>query len=69
MSQQFASDNNAGICPAALSALIEANSAGHAVGYGDDPWTAKAREAIRDLFDAPAAEVFSVFNGTDANAL
>jgi threonine aldolase len=69
MTQQFASDNNAGICPAALDALIEANAAGHAVGYGDDPWTAKAREAIRQVFDAPAAEVFFVFNGTAANAL
>ena len=69
MSQQFASDNNAGICPAALDALIEANAAGHAVGYGDDAWTAKAREAIRDVFEAPSAEVFFVFNGTAANAL
>ena len=69
MSQQFASDNNAGICPAALSALIEANAAGHAVGYGDDPWTAKAADAVRDVFEAPAAKVFFVFNGTAANAL
>jgi threonine aldolase len=69
MTQQFASDNNAGICPAALGALIEANAAGHAVGYGDDLWTAKARDAIRELFDAPTAEVFFVFNGTAANAL
>ncbi|MFM9850673.1 MAG: threonine aldolase family protein [Hyphomicrobiaceae bacterium] len=69
MSQQFASDNNAGICPAAFAALIEANAAGHAVGYGDDAWTAKAKEAIRALFEAPSAEVFFVFNGTAANAL
>lgn len=69
MSQQFASDNNAGICPAALDALIEANAAGHAVGYGDDAWTAKARETIRDVFEAPSAEVFFVFSGTAANAL
>lgn len=69
MSQQFASDNNAGICPAALDALIEANAAGHAVGYGDDAWTAKARETIRGVFEAPSAEVFFVFSGTAANAL
>jgi len=69
MSQQFASDNNAGICPAALEALVEANKAGHAVGYGDDGWTEQAREAIRALFEAPAAEVFFVFSGTAANAL
>ena len=69
MSQQFASDNNAGICPAALDALLEANAAGHTIGYGGDAWTAKAREAIRDVFDAPSAEVFFVFSGTAANAL
>lgn len=69
MTQQFASDNNAGICPAALDALVEANAAGHAVGYGDDAWSAKARETIRGVFEAPSAEVFFVFSGTAANAL
>lgn len=69
MPQQLASDNNAGMCPAALAALTEANAAGHVVGYGDDPWTARACDAIRELFEAPAAQVFFVFNGTAANAL
>lgn len=69
MSQQFASDNNAGICPAAFEALAEANRAGHAIGYGDDRWTEAARSAIRGLFETPAAEVFFVFSGTAANAL
>lgn len=69
MSQQFASDNNAGICPAALEALIEANKSGHAIGYGDDRWTEEARETMRGLFGAPQAEVFFVFSGTAANAL
>jgi len=65
---QFASDNNAGMCPAALDALIAANATGHAAGYGDDAWTQRASDLIRDLFAAPA-EVFFVFNGTAANAL
>jgi threonine aldolase len=65
---QFASDNNAGMCPAALDALVAANAAGHAAGYGDDQWTARACDLIRDLFGAKA-EVFFVFNGTAANAL
>lgn len=69
MAQQFASDNNAGLCPEALAALIEANGAGHAAAYGDDTATARAREAIRALLDAPEAAVFFVFNGTAANAL
>jgi threonine aldolase len=68
MRQQFASDNNAGICPAALTKFLEANAAGHAIGYGDDPWTAEAQERICALF-AANCEVFFVFNGTAANGL
>lgn len=65
---QFASDNNAGMCPQALAALIEANGAGHANGYGDDEWTARACDLIRAVFESKP-EVFFVFNGTAANAL
>ncbi len=68
MRQQFASDNNAGICPPALARLVEANEAGHAVGYGDDSWTQEARARIAALFEAEC-DVFFVFNGTAANAL
>lgn len=69
MQQQFASDNNAGMCPAALEALVEANAAGHIPGYGDDPWTARAVGAVRALLEAPHADVHFVFNGTAANAI
>ena len=65
--QQFASDNNAGICPEAWAALERAN-AGHAAGYGDDAWTRRAADAVRAVFDADA-EVYFVFNGTAANSL
>lgn len=65
--RQFASDNNAGICPEAWSALAEANQ-GHARGYGDDPWTEKASDLIRQIFETDC-EVFFVFNGTAANSL
>jgi threonine aldolase len=68
MSQQFASDNNAGLCPEALEALLAANAEGHAVGYGSDAWTARASERLRTLFEADCA-VFFVFSGTAANAL
>ena len=64
---QFASDNNAGICPEAWAALGEAN-VGHAAGYGNDDWTRKAEDAVRTAFDADA-QVFFVFNGTAANSL
>jgi threonine aldolase len=65
--RHFASDNYAGICPEAWNALAEANQ-DHAVSYGDDPWTARAADLIRDLFET-ACEVFFVFNGTAANSL
>ena len=64
---QFASDNNAGICPEALAALTASNS-GHATAYGDDDWTRRAADAVRRVFDTDA-DVFFVFNGTAANSL
>ncbi len=64
---QFASDNYAGICPEAWQALQEADN-GYATSYGDDPWTAKACDALRNFFETDC-EVFFVFNGTAANSL
>jgi len=68
MSQQFASDNNSGLCPEALDALVRANGEGHVTGYGDDTWTERACDKMRALF-ATDAQVFFVFSGTAANAL
>lgn len=68
MRQQFLSDNNAGMCPAALAAMVAENARGHAVGYGDDEATKEAERAIADLFETDC-DVFFVFNGTSANAL
>ena len=68
MPQQFASDNNAGMCPEALEAFVRVNAEGHVTGYGDDPWTERACDALRALFETDCA-VFFVFNGTAANAL
>jgi threonine aldolase len=65
--RQFASDNYAGICPEALSAMQKANQ-GHEVGYGEDTWTAKAQEMVRQTFETDC-EVHFVFNGTAANSL
>jgi threonine aldolase len=63
----FASDNTAGITPEALAALTAAN-ASTVPSYGSDPWTARAQQLIRDVFETDC-EVFFVFNGTAANAL
>jgi threonine aldolase len=64
---EFASDNTAGICPEVLTALEEANH-GAAVSYGDDQWTSRVRELVRDVFETDC-NAYLVFNGTAANAL
>ncbi|MBA4135717.1 MAG: threonine aldolase [Opitutus sp.] len=63
----FASDNTAGLAPEALEALIAAN-ADTVPSYGNDPWTPRAKQLIRDVFETDC-EVFFVFNGTAANSL
>ena len=65
--RHFASDNYAGICPEAFEAMIAANP-GHEVSYGNDTWTTRAADLIRDIFETNC-EVFFVFNGTAANSL
>jgi threonine aldolase len=65
--QQFASDNYAGICPEAWAAMEAANR-GSSPAYGEDPWTTRASDAFRTLFET-TCEVFFAFNGTAANSL
>jgi len=61
------SDNTAAICPEAWAALAEANSEA-AASYGDDKWTLRVAERVREIFETDC-EVFLVFNGTAANSL
>ncbi len=61
----FASDNYAGAHPEVLAAIAEANG-GHQISYGEDVYTERLHERIRELF-GEQAEVFPVFNGTGAN--
>ena len=63
----FVSDNQAGAHPAVLAAVTEA-SAGNSAGYGEDPLTAAAEAAVRDVFETEC-DVFFVTTGTAANAL
>lgn len=67
VSYRFASDNCSGICPEAWTALEAANQ-DCAPGYGEDFWTARACDLLRDLFEIDC-EVFFTFNGTAANSL
>jgi threonine aldolase len=64
----FRSDNNAGLTPEAMQAIVEANDRGHEIGYGDDSYTQRAIEAFRSVF-GPNIEVFFVATGTAANTL
>ncbi|MFD9701016.1 threonine aldolase family protein [Lentzea sp. NPDC059081] len=63
----FASDNYAGVLPEAMAAIAAANG-GHQASYGDDVYTARLQEVVREHF-GERAEVFPVFNGTGANVL
>lgn len=65
--RHFASDNYSGICPEAWAAMLEANTA-HEVSYGNDTWTQKVSDRLREVFETDC-EVFFVFNGTSANSL
>ncbi len=47
--------------------MLQANR-GHEVSYGNDLWTQKASDLIREVFETNC-EVFFVFNGTSANSL
>lgn len=63
----FASDNNAGASPEVIRKLEEVNK-GHVMGYGDDPYTAKAIDLFKKHFGQQAIPYF-VFTGTGANVL
>ena len=64
---QFASDNTASICPEASAALHAANT-DYAAAYGEDGWTARVCNRIREIFETDC-DVYFVFTGTAANAL
>ena len=63
----FASDNNAGVHPEVMDAIVRANQ-GHVIAYGDDPYTRSAIAKFEEHFGSGVA-VFFTFNGTGANVL
>jgi len=65
--KSFASDNNSGIHPSIMQAIVDANQ-DHAVGYGDDEWTDSADAVFRQLFGEDV-QPYYVFNGTGSNAV
>ena len=64
--KSFGSDNHAGVHPAVLRAIADANP-GDAVAYGADVWTGDATAGLREAFGADDA--FLVLNGSGANVL
>jgi len=65
--RSFASDNNAGVHPEILQAMVQANI-DHVAGYGDDEYTRQAIAHFKRHF-GDDAEVYFVFNGTAANVV
>src|SRR5438552_65084 len=64
---EFASDNVAPICPEAWAASQEANLQ-YAPSYGEDRWTVRVCDRIREIFETDC-DVYFVFTGTAANDL
>src|SRR5437588_1716900 len=64
---EFSSDNVAPICPESWAALQEAN-AHFAPSYGEDRWTARVCDRVREIFETNC-DVYFVLTGTAANAL
>lgn len=65
--RSFASDNNAPIDREILNAIINANE-NHCVGYGEDIYTQKLFELLKDML-GDSIVPFITFNGTGANTL
>lgn len=64
--RSFGSDNNSGVHPRIMQALIDAND-NHAIAYGDDTFTQKATQLILDKVGVEGVEPLFTFNGTGAN--
>ncbi len=64
----FASDNVTGAAPAIMEALMRASTAGPAMPYGNDEWTRRVTDRLKEIFERDLA-AFPVATGTAANAL
>lgn len=63
----FTSDNMAGASPE-IAQAVAAAAAGHTLPYGNDPYTAKVRSKLSEIFEREV-DVFPVSTGTAANCL
>jgi hypothetical protein len=70
--RHFYSDNNSGIHPQVLEAIIRENASGdqHVHGYGEDPVTLRAAKVVQNAFGgSDDIGVFFMWSGTGANVL
>jgi threonine aldolase len=65
----FRSDNEVGAHPLIIEAVGRAFTSGSAPSYGDDEWTRKVEQRLRDVFERPDLAAFPVATGTAANVL
>lgn len=65
---RFASDNTSGAAPEIMAAIIKANE-GYERSYGADAAMERVTDLVREIFEAPQAEIRLVATGTAANAL
>lgn len=65
--KMFKSDNVSGVHPKIMQAIMDANT-GHQSPYGEDEFTKRAAESIKELFKADA-DVYFVISGTAANVI
>ncbi len=63
----FASDNNSGVHPEIMKAIMDANK-GHTIAYGDDIYTERAKAKFYEYLGNDI-DVYFVFIGTAANVL
>ncbi len=62
--KNFASDNNSGVHPKIMDAIVQSN-VGHVPAYGEDKYTLEAKELIKNNLNAKG--VFFTLNGTGTN--
>lgn len=65
----FRSDNEAGAHPLVIDALGHAFASGSPASFGEDEWTRRVEQRLREIFDEPDLLAFPVVTGTAANAL
>lgn len=65
--RSLASDNNSSVHPLVMDAIVKANQ-DHALGYGEDPWTAEAVQKIKETF-TPDCTPLMTLNGTGSNTI